>query len=112
MKKIEAIIRTSKLEEVREELAKINVNFFTFFEVQGFGKQKGAEVHYRGAVYDMASIPRTVIEIIVTEEKIDEVIECILSSARTGEIGDGKIFVTSVERVINIREGEEGRSAL
>jgi|SRR5690606_15973193 len=112
MKKIEAIIRTSKLEEVREELAKINVNFFTFFEVQGFGKQKGAEVHYRGAVYDMASIPRTVIEIIVAEEKIDEVIKCILDSARTGEIGDGKIFVTSVERVINIREGEEGQSAL
>ncbi|MEX0812524.1 MAG: P-II family nitrogen regulator [Chitinophagales bacterium] len=112
MKKIEAIVRTSKLEKVREELAKINVNFFTFYDVQGFGKQKGAEIHYRGAIYDMASIPRTVIEIIVSEEKTDEIIQCIINSASTGEIGDGKIFVTAVERVFNIRKGEEGTSAL
>lgn len=112
MKKIEAIIRFSKFEDVKEALEKIEINFFTYMEVYGHGKQKGDPVSYRGAVYDSGDIPRVNIEIVVPDDKVDVVIEAILSVAPSGHIGDGKIIVTSIEQFIRIRTGETGNDAL
>jgi nitrogen regulatory protein P-II 1 len=111
MKKIEATIRSSKFDEVQEALHNIGVDYFTYMEVKGVGKQK-SEVFYRGAHYDMGSIPRIMLDIVVPEEKVDQVVECILKAAKTGEIGDGKIFIYDVEKVIRIRSGEVGKAAL
>lgn len=112
MKKIEAIIRESKFEDVKEALEGIGVNFFTFVEVYGHGRQKGDAVTYRGAVYDSGDIPRILIELIVREERLDEVVDTLLTTGRTDTIGDGKIIVTNVEKFIRIRTGEKDQDAL
>lgn len=112
MKKVEAIIRSSTFEKVRESLAKIGVNFMTFMEVKGFGKQKGEEVYYRGAVYDIGYIARMEVQIIVEEEQVDEVVETILEAAYTGEVGDGKVIISDIDKVISIRTRSEGKGAV
>lgn len=112
MKKILAIIRSSKFDEVREALSGIGINFFTFMEVKGFGRQKGEEVSYRGAVYDVGYIARIQLELIVPDDQEDAVINCIRSAAQTGEVGDGKIFVSNIDRIVSIRSGEEGIKGL
>ncbi len=112
MKKIEAIVRFSRFEDITEALEKNGVLFFTYFEVNGHGKQKGDTVTYRGAVYDSGDIPRLKLEIIVPDEKVENVIDTILAEGRSGSIGDGKIIVTPVEQFIRIRTGERGNDAL
>lgn len=112
MKKIEAIVRFSKFEDIKEALEAIDVNFFTYLEVNGHGKQKGESVTYRGSVYDSGDIPRVKIEIVIPSEKAKNVIQVLLDNGKTGKIGDGKIIVTNVEEFYRIRTGEEGNSAL
>ena len=112
MKKIEAIIRVSKFEDIKEALESIGVNFFTYLEVSGHGKQKGETVTYRGAVYDSGDIPRLLIELVVTDDRVDEIIKTIIGHGQTDHIGDGKIIVTPVERFIRIRTGEIDQEAL
>lgn len=112
MKKIEAIIKPFKLDDVREALSEIGIAGMTAAEVKGFGRQKGHTELYRGAEYIIDFLPKVKLEVVVKEEQVDDCIEAITRSARTGKIGDGKIFVTSVERVIRIRTGEEGREAI
>lgn len=112
MKKVEAIIRSSKFEAVRLALAEIGVNFMTFMEVKGFGKQKGEESYYRGTVYDIGYIARMKLEILVKQSQLDAVINAILESAYSGEVGDGKIIVSDVDRIISIRSKSEGEDAV
>lgn len=112
MKKVEAIIRTSKFEEVHSALSKYGIPFMHSFEVKGFGKEHSLSQTYRGANYDVGYIPRTKLEVVVTEDQLEEVIEIILQEASTGSIGDGKIFVSDVERAVRIRSREEGPAAL
>jgi nitrogen regulatory protein P-II 1 len=112
MKKIEAIIKPFKLDDVREALSEIGVSGMTATEVKGFGRQKGHTELYRGAEYVVDFLPKVKIEIVVEDEKTDDCIEAITKAARTGKIGDGKIFVTNVERVVRIRTGEEGPEAV
>ncbi len=112
MKKIEAIIKPFKLDDVREALAEIGVAGMTATEVKGFGRQKGHTELYRGAEYVVDFLPKIRIELVVAAEQVEECIEAIIKAARTGKIGDGKIFVTDVQRVIRIRTGEEGREAI
>jgi nitrogen regulatory protein P-II 1 len=112
MKKVEAIIRTSHFNPVKESLHKTGIDFFTFEDVKGVGNQKTEKTIYRGHEYDLGSIARTKITIVAPEEKIDEIINSIMASARTGEIGDGKIFVSNIEQVIRIRSGERDTAAL
>jgi nitrogen regulatory protein P-II 1 len=112
MKKIEAIIRSSRFDEVKDALNQIGINFFTFMEVKGFGKQKGEHVVYRGAVYDVGYIARLQLEIIVPDLKVKEAINSIKDAAKTGEIGDGKILVSHIEEVVSIRTGLMNESAI
>lgn len=112
MKKIEAIIRTSKFEDVYEALSDIGIPFMSTYEVKGFGMEESSSQVYRGASYHVGFIPRTKIELVVTEEHVQDVVSCILRVANTGKIGDGKIFILDVEEVIRIRTGEEGELAL
>ncbi len=112
MKKITAIIRSTKFESVKEELAKIGVNFFTYYEVRGFGQQKGEAKVYRGTVYDMGFIARYKLEILLKDEKVSEVVGVLQQTAKSGAIGDGKIYVTKLEEVIRIRTGESGPDAV
>jgi nitrogen regulatory protein P-II 1 len=112
MKKIEAIIKPFKLDEVREALSEIGVNGLTVTEVKGFGRQKGHTELYRGAEYVVDFLPKIKLELIVPDAMLDNAIETIMQVARTGKIGDGKIFVTTVEQVIRIRTGETGESAI
>lgn len=112
MKKIEAIIRLSRFEKVREALAKIGVNFFTLKEVKGFGLQKGEKIVYRGSSYDSDFIARLQLDILATEDKVDSIIEAIMSAGRTGEVGDGKIAVFDVQSVTRIRTAETGADAI
>jgi nitrogen regulatory protein P-II 1 len=112
MKKIEAIIRSSRFEAVKTSLSEIGANFFTFFEVKGFGKQAGEHVVYRGAEYDLGYIARMKIEIIVTDDNSAKVTDAIRKAAHTGEIGDGKIIVTPVDEIISIRTAKINESAL
>lgn len=112
MKKVEAVIRSSKFTDVREALGEIGIKFFTFMEVKGYGLQKGAHVTYRGAAYDVGYIARLKLEILVQEEKVDDVVNVIVSSGQTGEIGDGKVTVYPVEQLIRIRTGEKDEAAL
>lgn len=112
MKRITAIIKPFKLEDVREELSKVGVQGITVTEVKGFGRQKGHTELYRGAEYVIDFLPKVKLEVVVTEEIVDSCIEAIIKAAKTGKIGDGKIFVDSVERSIRIRTGEEGNEAL
>ncbi len=112
LKKIEAIIRSTKFEKVRSALAKVGVKFFTLIEVKGYGLQGGEKLVYRGHAYDTHYIGRLRLDIITPEEKVDEVVETILKSAHTGEIGDGKITIVGVDNVYRIRNGEKGLDAL
>lgn len=112
MKKIVAIIRASKFEAIKEALASVGIHFFTYYEVRGFGLQKGEQLVYRGAVYDMGYIARYKLEIIIEESKVATAVDTILKNAKTGEIGDGKIYIESLENVYRIRTGEEGSSAI
>ena len=112
MKQVTAIIKPFKLDEVRESLAEVGVNGLTVTEVKGFGRQKGHTELYRGAEYVVDFLPKIRIEMVVNDGLVEGVIEAIVRAARTGKIGDGKIFVTSVEQAIRIRTGESGDSAL
>jgi nitrogen regulatory protein P-II 1 len=112
MKKIEAIIKPFKLDEVKNALTKIGVQGMTITEVKGFGRQRGHTEVYRGAEYTIDFIPKIKIDLIVSDELVPQVIETIERAARTGKIGDGKIFLSSVEEVIRIRTGERGKDAI
>ena len=112
MKQITAIIKPFKLDEVREALAEVGVTGLTVTEVKGFGRQKGHTELYRGAEYVVDFLPKVKIEVVVKESEVDPAIDAIVKAARTGKIGDGKIFVTSIEQVIRIRTGETGESAV
>ncbi|OQW70678.1 MAG: transcriptional regulator [Methylotenera sp.] len=112
MKKIEAIIKPFKLDEVRESLSEIGVNGLTVTEVKGFGRQKGHTELYRGAEYVVDFLPKIKIELVVTDEMVEAAMDAIIKAAHTGKIGDGKIFVSSVDQVIRIRTGETGESAV
>ena len=112
MKKVEAIIKPFKLDDVREALSEIGVTGMTVLEVKGFGRQKGHTELYRGAEYVVDFLPKVKIEAVVTEDQVERCVEVIAEAARTGKIGDGKIFVTPVERVVRIRTGEEDQDAI
>ena len=112
MKKIEAIIRHFKLEDVKEALTKINVVGMTVTECKGFGRQKGHKEQYRGAEYTVDFLPKTKLEVIVSDGQAQAAIVAIVAGARTGKIGDGKIFVSNLENVIRIRTGESGDGAV
>lgn len=112
MKKIEAIIKPFKLDDVREALSEADVSGLTVTEVKGFGRQKGHTELYRGAEYVVDFLPKVKIEIVVSDGAVDRCIEAITNSARTGKIGDGKIFVCPVEQVVRIRTGERGEEAI
>ena len=112
MKQITAIVKPFKLEDVREALAEVGVTGLTVTEVKGFGRQKGHTELYRGAEYVVDFLPKMKVEVVVNEADVDRCIEAIVNSARTGKIGDGKIFVSSLEQVVRIRTGETGHDAL
>ena len=112
MKKVEAIIKPFKLDDVRQSLSDVGVNGMTASEVKGFGRQKGHTELYRGAEYVIDFLPKVKIEIVISDEQLDSAIEAITNAARTGKIGDGKIFVSDVSRVVRIRTGEEGDAAI
>ena len=112
MKKIEAIIKPFKLDDVREALSEIGVTGLTASEVKGFGRQKGHTELYRGAEYVVDFLPKVKLDIVVSDDAVEGCIEAIIKAANTGKIGDGKIFVTSVEQVIRIRTGERGDEAI
>ena len=112
MKKIEAIIKPFKLDEVREALSEIGVTGLTVTEVKGFGRQKGHTELYRGAEYVVDFLPKVKLEVVVADSLLDRAMESIINAARTGKIGDGKIFVTGVEQVVRIRTGESGEAAI
>ena len=112
MKKIEAIIKPFKLDEVKEALQEVGVQGITVTEAKGFGRQKGHTELYRGAEYVVDFLPKVKIEVVVANDQTDQVIDAIIGAARTGKIGDGKIFVADVERVIRIRTGEENEAAV
>jgi nitrogen regulatory protein P-II 1 len=112
VKQIVAIVKPFKLEEVREALAEVGVTGLTVTEVKGFGRQKGHTELYRGAEYVVDFLPKVRIEAIVTDELVERSIDAIIKAARTGKIGDGKIFVASVDQVVRIRTGETGEAAV
>ena len=112
MKKIEAVVKPFKLDDIREALSAIGVTGMTATEVKGFGRQKGHTELYRGAEYVVDFLPKVKLEIVISEDQLERCIETITNAARTGKIGDGKIFVSSVDQVIRIRTGEQGRDAI
>ena len=112
MKQITAIIKPFKLEEVREALGEVGVSGLTVTEVKGFGRQKGHTELYRGAEYVVDFLPKVKIEVVCEDAVVERAVEAIINSARTGRIGDGKIFISSVEEVIRIRTGERGEAAI
>lgn len=112
MKKIEAIIKPFKLEDVKEALSEIGVQGMTVTEVKGFGRQKGHTEIYRGSEYTVDFLPKVKLEIVVDDERLDEVVDTIVKSANTGKIGDGKVFVSTVEQAVRIRTGETGPDAV
>ena len=112
MKKVEAIIRPFKLDEVKESLLQIGINGMTISEVRGFGRQRGHTELYRGNEYRIEFLPKIKIEVVAEENIVEQVIDVILSSARTDQIGDGKIFVSDLDEVIRIRTGESGTEAI
>jgi nitrogen regulatory protein P-II 1 len=112
MKQITAIIKPFKLEEVREALAACGVTGLTVTEVKGFGRQKGHTELYRGAEYVVDFLPKVKVEVVINDQDTDRCVEAIIKSAHTGKIGDGKIFITSVERVVRIRTGEQDEAAV
>ncbi len=112
MKKVEAVIKPFKLDDVREALSEIGITGMTVVEVKGFGRQKGHTELYRGAEYVVDFLPKVKIEVVIAEDQLDACVDAITGAARTGKIGDGKIFVSDVQRVVRIRTGEEDRDAL
>jgi nitrogen regulatory protein PII len=112
MKKIEAIIRPFRIDDVREALAEIGVRGLTLTEVKGYGRQKGHTELYRGSEYQIDFLPKMKIEVVVSDKMADKVIDTIIKAAKTGQVGDGKIFVHPVEDVIRVRTGESGEDAL
>ena len=112
MKQITAVIKPFKLEEVREALAECGVTGLTVTEVKGFGRQKGHTELYRGAEYVVDFLPKVKVEVVVKDEDVDSCVDAIIKAARTGKIGDGKIFVSSVEQVVRIRTGETDEAAV
>ena len=112
MKKIEAIVKPFKLDEVREALSEVGITGLTVTEVKGFGRQKGHTELYRGAEYVVDFLPKIKVEVVVTDELVDAAVEAIVKAAHTGKIGDGKIFIMSVEQVIRIRTGETDEAAI
>lgn len=112
MKMVQAIIKPFKLDDVREALTEIGVTGMTATEVKGFGRQKGHTELYRGAEYVVDFLPKIKLEIVINDDKVNEVIDAVMKAAQTGKIGDGKIFVMPVEQAIRIRTGEEGDSAV
>ena len=112
MKKIEAIIKPFKLDEVKDALNALGIQGMTVTEVKGFGRQKGHVELYRGAEYDISFIPKMKIEVVVADATADKVITTIMEKAKTGKIGDGKIFITRIEDIIRIRTGEKGEVAI
>jgi len=112
MKKIEAIFKPFKLDEVREALSEIGVSGLTVTEVKGFGRQKGHTELYRGAEYVVDFLPKVKVEVVVPDNLLEAAIDAVIKAARTGKIGDGKIFVTSVDQVIRIRTGETNEAAI
>jgi nitrogen regulatory protein P-II 1 len=112
MKKIEAIIKPFKLDDVKEALNEIGIQGMTISEVKGYGRQKGHKEIYRGAEYVVDFIPKIKIEVIVESDRVDQVVDKIRASANTGKLGDGKIFVIPVEQVIRVRTGERGKDAI
>lgn len=112
MKKIEAVIKPFKLDDVREALSEIGITGMTAIEVKGFGRQKGHTELYRGAEYVVDFLPKVKLEIIVREEDLERCVEAITTAARSGKIGDGKIFISSVEQVVRIRTGETDKDAI
>ena len=112
MKKIEAIIKPFRLDDVREALMEHGVSGMTATEVKGFGRQKGHTELYRGAEYVVDFLPKVKVEVVVSDAQVDAIVDAILKTAKTGKIGDGKIFVTDIERAIRIRTGEEDDAAV
>ena len=112
MKKIEAIIKPFKLDEVKEALQEVGLQGITVIEAKGFGRQKGHTELYRGAEYVVDFLPKVKIEVVLSDEMLDKAIEAIQKAAKTGRIGDGKIFISNVEEAIRIRTGETGRDAI
>ena len=112
MKKIEAIIKPFKLEEVKDALAEIGVEGMTITEVKGFGRQKGHTEVYRGSEYVVDFLPKIKVEIVLPDEKVEEAVAAVINAARTGKIGDGKIFVSTLEQAIRIRTEERGDQAI
>ena len=112
MKKIEAIIKPFKLDEVREGLSEVGITGLTVTEVKGFGRQKGHTELYRGAEYVVDFLPKIKVEVVLADDIVDQAVEAIVKAAHTGKIGDGKIFITPVEQVIRIRTGETNESAI
>ena len=112
MKKIEAVIKPFKLDEVKEALQEIGVQGLSVIEAKGFGRQKGHTELYRGAEYVVDFLPKMKLEVVLEDDMVERAVEAIVATARTGKIGDGKIFVTNVEQAIRIRTGEEGADAL
>ncbi|WP_297451256.1 P-II family nitrogen regulator [Ferrovum sp.] len=112
MKLITAIVKPFKLDEVREALSEVGVSGLTVTEVKGFGRQKGHTELYRGAEYIVDFLPKVKIEVVVTDGMVDKAVEAVIHSARTGKIGDGKIFVVDVEQAMRIRTGEQGEDAV
>jgi len=112
VKIVSAIIKPFRLDDVRSALSDIGINGLTVYEVKGFGRQKGHTELYRGAEYVVDYIPKVKIEVAIDDDLVDQVIDSIIESAKTGKIGDGKIFVTNLENVVRIRTGESGSSAL
>ena len=112
MKKIEAVIKPFKLDEVREALSVVGVTGLTVTEVKGFGRQKGHTELYRGAEYVVDFLPKVKVEVVAADKDVQNILDAIIKAARTGKIGDGKIFVSSLEQVVRIRTGETGKDAL
>ena len=107
MKRIEAVVRHFKLEDVKSAMTEAGVQGMTVSEVRGFGRQKGHKETYRGAEYIVDFMPKVKIEVVVSDDNVDKVVDAVVNSARTGQVGDGKIFVSNVEKIIRIRTGEE-----
>src|SRR5277367_3583060 len=112
MKKIEAIIKPFKLDEVKTALTEVGIHGLTVLEAKGFGRQKGHTETYRGSEYTLEFIPKVKIEVVVSNDQLEKALEAIINTAKTGKIGDGKIFISSLDEVIRIRTGEKGASAI